>query len=123
MDTAKYQKRARSRECDLNGLAWLLGAGIEIERRIEYPDIVGARIVVDDPKPLAALERDMSGMEGLVVLRHGAHARRRRVRAATTGDDFFWQHGLGLAGQRTEEGDELGTLVRRQGERTRKILR
>ena len=33
--------------------AWLLGAGIEIKRRVKNPDIVGARIVIDDPQPCA----------------------------------------------------------------------
>src|SRR5262249_43459097 len=73
MDGAEHQERTGLREGNLHRLAWFLRAGIEIERRIEDADIVGAGVVVDDPKPRAAPERDVLGMEGLVVLRHRAH--------------------------------------------------
>ena len=49
MDTAEDEERAGCGERDLDSLAGLLGAGIKVERGIEYPHIMGAGVVVDDP--------------------------------------------------------------------------
>ena len=68
MDAAKQKKRAGFGKRDFDRLARLLGAGIEIEHLIEHPDIVGARIVVDDPEPFATPQCDMGRAERLVGL-------------------------------------------------------
>src|SRR5438445_2375663 len=59
MDAAEHQEGARARERDLHGLARFLRTGVEIEGAVEDSHIVGARVVVDDPQPFAAAERDM----------------------------------------------------------------
>src|SRR5262249_8941083 len=81
MDAAEHKKRAGGGKADFDGLARLLRAGIEVERGIEYPDVVGAGVVVDNPQSPAARQRNMLGGESLVVLGHGADLFRRSRRA------------------------------------------
>jgi len=69
VDTAEHEIRAGFRERDLDRFARLLRAGIEIELVVEYADVVGARIVVEEPQSLAAADPNTRRREGLVVLR------------------------------------------------------
>jgi hypothetical protein len=68
MDAAKHQERTGGGKADFDRLAGLLRPGIEVERGIEYPHVMGAAVVVDDPQSLAARKGDMAGMKSLVIL-------------------------------------------------------
>src|SRR5262245_15441737 len=102
MDAAEPEKRAGGGEADLDRLARLLRAGIEVQRGVEYPDVVGAGVVVDDPQSTAARKRNMLGVESLVVLGHGADLFRRSRRANLRRCDLVRQRGLSFARQRAE---------------------
>src|SRR5581483_6947820 len=56
MDAAEHQVAPLLGEGDLNGFARLLRAGVEFELLVEDADIVRARVVVQEPKPLAAFD-------------------------------------------------------------------
>src|SRR5262249_56403203 len=91
MDAAKDQEGPCSRKADLDRLARLLRSGIEVERRIKYPHVMGTAVVVDDPQSLAARKRDMGGVKCLLVLRDGANVLRRSRGAAFHCYDFLRQ--------------------------------
>src|ERR1043166_6994322 len=74
MDAAEHQIRTFLRERDLDRLARLLRAGIEIEFLVEHADVVRALFVVEEPELLAAPDRHMRRREALVVLRDGRRA-------------------------------------------------
>src|SRR5687768_7518870 len=59
MDAAEHQIGSGFREGDLDSLARLLRAGVEIELVIEHADIVRAGVVVEEPQPLAAADAHM----------------------------------------------------------------
>src|SRR5438045_1962753 len=59
MDAAEHQVGTGLRKRDFHGLARLLRTGIEVEFRVEDAHIVGAGIIVEDPKPLTAPDRRM----------------------------------------------------------------
>src|SRR5262249_62062544 len=101
MNAAKAQEGACSRKADLDRLARLLRSGIEVERGIEYPHVVGAAVVVDDPQSLAARKRDMGGVKCLLVLRDGADVLRRCRGAAFHCYDFLRQAGGLVPAQRS----------------------
>ena len=77
MDAAEHQEGTGGGEADFDRLAGLLRPGIEVERGIEYPHVMGAAVVVDDLQSLAMRKRDMAGMKSLVVLGHRADLLRR----------------------------------------------
>src|SRR5262249_14019709 len=82
MDATEHQEGTGGGEADLDRFAGLLRPGIEVERGIEYPHVMGAAVVVDDPQSLAADKRDMAGIKRLVVLGHRADLLRRPGGAA-----------------------------------------
>src|SRR5262249_27963544 len=122
MDAAEHEKRAGGGEADFDRLARLLRAGIEVEAGIEYADVVGAGIVVDNPQPPAARERNVLGGESLGVLGHRADLFRRSRRANLYRYDLVRQRGLSFARQRAEKRDEVCALRIRQLEPAREIL-
>src|SRR5256885_15596426 len=69
MDAAEYQIGAGFRKSHLHRFTRLLRAGVEIELRIEYPDVVGARVVVEDPQLVGEPDTHARRREALVVLR------------------------------------------------------
>src|SRR5262245_21223035 len=122
MDAAEHEERAGGGKADFDRLARLLRAGIEVERGIEYPDVVRAGVVVDNPQSPAARQHNMLGVESLVVLGHGADLFRRSRRANLHRHDLVRQRGLSFARQRAEKRDEVCALRMRQLEPARKIL-
>ena len=118
MDAAEHQERAGFREVDLDGFARLLRAGIEVELGIEDANIVGARVVVDDPEPVAAAERDMR--RGETSCRPGTPCSPAPParRAAFRGDDLLRQGGLvARSVKRAKESDEVGAFGVRPSQR------
>src|SRR5437588_10254384 len=59
MDAAEHQEGTGGGEADFHSLAGLLRPGIEVDRGIEYPHVVGPAVVVDDPQSLAADQCDI----------------------------------------------------------------
>src|SRR6516165_1358928 len=114
MDAAKDQERACSRKADLDRLARLLRSGIEVERGVEYPHIMGTAVVVDDPQSLAARQRDVGGMKRLFVLRDGADVLRRSRGPGFHCYDFLRQAGDLFARERTQKRDQIRALRLRQ---------
>src|SRR5262249_47066558 len=122
MDAAKDQERTCSRKADLDRLTRLLRSGIEVERRIEYPHVMGAAVVVDDPQSLAARKCDMGRMKCLLVLRDGANVLRRSRRTAFHCYDFLRQARGLFARERAQKRDQIRALRLQQLEPTGEIL-